>query len=134
MELKLTKICPVCGRDLPFAAFRHERADGTHKLSMCIDCKKERLRKQAAARCAKKNPDWKPRVSPWTDERLQVLCALYPDTRTAIVAEKIGVPLSQTAHKAQEIGLRKTPAYLSEIRKHGAAISNAKKAKAKRKY
>ena len=49
---------------------------------------------------------------PWTPEELVHLLSHYPDTPTRALAERLGRPLASVYQKAQNLGLKKTQAYL----------------------
>lgn len=49
----------------------------------------------------------------WTPEQIQTLTALYPDTKSARIAEQLGVSLSLVYRKANQLGLHKSEAFLA---------------------
>lgn len=49
----------------------------------------------------------------WTDDQVAILRELYPDHRTAAVAEVIGRPEKSTYAKANQLGLKKSAAFLA---------------------
>jgi hypothetical protein len=49
---------------------------------------------------------------PWTPEELVHLLSQYPDTPTRALAERLGRPLASVYQKAQNLGLKKSQAYL----------------------
>jgi hypothetical protein len=49
----------------------------------------------------------------WTTAEVALLRHLYPSTKTAIVAERLGRSLSTVCQKAQKLRLKKTPEYLA---------------------
>ena len=120
MELIKTKTCPKCGRNLPFADFRHLKRDGTyHKSGVCNGCRRDAEMQIRAKKWEKANPGktYTPRkFIRWTDERVQLLREFYPHKRTSELSERLGIPPKIIAYKAKTLGLHKTRAILSEIR------------------
>ncbi len=49
----------------------------------------------------------------WTDSEIEAVKCLYPDTRTADIAAKIGRSEGQIYQKAADLGLKKSPSYLA---------------------
>lgn len=67
---------------------------------------------------------------PWTEEEIETLRCLYPDTPTKKIASQFGRPLTLVYQKAIKIGLRKTPEYLASpaacrLRREASAASIA---------
>jgi hypothetical protein len=51
----------------------------------------------------------------WTDAEVQLVKALYPDTRTADIAQRLGRTLDKVYRKAAALGLAKSEAYLASM-------------------
>lgn len=49
----------------------------------------------------------------WTDEEIEQLKMLYPDTKTATIAAELGCSIGRIYWKADDLGLKKSAEYLS---------------------
>lgn len=50
---------------------------------------------------------------PWTNTELDMLRRAYPDTVTAVLADTLGRPIKALYQKANELGIRKSDAFMS---------------------
>ena len=48
----------------------------------------------------------------FTDSMLEILTEKYPNTPTFKIAEELGIPITSVYHKANKLGLKKSPEYL----------------------
>ncbi|MCA1178891.1 MULTISPECIES: hypothetical protein [unclassified Pantoea] len=54
----------------------------------------------------------------WRREEIEILCNEYPSTPTALLADLLGKSQMSINAKATFLGLKKTPALISQIRHH----------------
>lgn len=47
----------------------------------------------------------------WTDEALAIIKEMYPDNKTSLIAERLGVGIGIVYRKANELGLKKSEAF-----------------------
>lgn len=53
----------------------------------------------------------------WTKEKLELLVELYPETDNNIISEKLGIQRGTLIKKANDLGIKKTINYISNMRK-----------------
>ncbi len=63
----------------------------------------------------------------WTDEMINVLYDLFPNTRNRDIAEQLGISESAVREKARDFGLHKAKSYIHAIRSQQAETVNAKR-------
>lgn len=116
--LKMTKVCPVCGRTLPVSEFRYYTKDRLNIGRKCNECRRREKNEKNRARTG-----CKPFTTIWTPEIIETLIRLYATSTNKDLAEKLGIPARRIAEKASTIGLKKDHAVLSEM----ARVTNEKK-------
>lgn len=116
--IKMTKVCPVCGRSLPVSEFRYYTKGRLNNGRKCNECRRQEKNAKNRARTG-----CKPFTTIWTPDVVETLIRVYATSRNKDLAEKLGIPIHRIESKASDLGLKKGHAVLSEM----ARVTNEKR-------
>lgn len=128
------KVCPICGRKLWLRDFYRQKEG--KPSSYCKECT-SKWKREWYGRKRKKpdgifmHPDFGRLMEHkgatlrifWSANMLATLKRFFPTTKTAEVAEMLGVSRRTADRKAKELGLEKDPAFIESLRKESIMVA-----------
>ena len=121
-----TKICSVCGRELPTDEFYTDKKG--RLIAACKECSRKRKRQWYAAKRKKKEVVFKDTVNDrlmerkngkvrifWTKYMLERMLRLYQNTLNEDLAIELNVSKKTLIRKAKELGLKKDKEFISGL-------------------
>lgn len=128
METLTTKTCPVCGMERPRSEYLYISRGRITRRFKCHNCYLDEMKQRSEVRYAQKhNGAQLKHRKMWTDEMINVLYDLFPNTRNRDIAEQLGISESAVREKARDFGLHKAKSYIHAIRSQQAETVNAKR-------
>lgn len=129
--MKLTKICPKCGKEVPVESFYYRTMGRIAHGRQCRECRLK-VRRESARR--RREFGRQPQVRIWDDEKIATLRRLYADISNKDISNFIGVAAHNVAYKARNLGLRKSRAYIIQVKSQAGKMAAGKKKPLKTKH